>query len=185
LPRSGNRRNNAKPPKACFQMEVSCGGPVNGWTLFAVRKRKYPYTGQVEDYPQPKTYPCPQNSRLCRPTISEALGFNVPIPFAQLVDWIYDKAYRCVELFGDLVGLSATDGPARYDSIPCELFPFGTTGVDGDDYGYSYRSGDRIGRYPGYVVLTAPGSSNWAGGFLKRMRCRFLQSRCDPCRLGA
>jgi hypothetical protein len=106
----------------------------------ATRKRKNPFTGEMEDAPRPKTYLCPDGARPNQQNLSEALGFTVPAPFVDLVEWIYDQAAgdldQCTKVFGEFVGLSSADGSARYDSTPCELFPFGVTGVDGDHYGY-------------------------------------------------
>ncbi len=106
----------------------------------ATSKRKNPFTGELEDAPLPKTYLCPDGARPTQQNLSEALGFTVPAPFVDLVEWIYDQAGgdpdQCTKVFGEFVGLSSADGSARYDSTPCELFPFAVTGVDGDHYGY-------------------------------------------------
>lgn len=105
-----------------------------------MRKRKNPFTGEIEDYPPPKTYLCPDGKRPDRQSVSAALGFPVPTAFTDLVEWIYDQAdgdpYRCVEVFFERLGLATADESFRYDSTPCELFPFGHTCVDGDHYGY-------------------------------------------------
>jgi hypothetical protein len=105
-----------------------------------MRKRKNPLTGQVEDYPAPKTYLCPESGRPDRESVSAALGFTVPASFVDLVEWIYDQAkgdpYRSVDVFYERVGLGVADDFFRYDSTPCEFFPFGDTCVDGDHYGY-------------------------------------------------
>ena len=105
-----------------------------------MRIRKNPFTGQIEDHPPPKTYLCPEGTRPDRENVSAALGFPVPAPFVDLVEWIHDEAngdpYRCVEVFFERVGLRVADGSFRYDSTPCEVFPFGDTCVDGDHYGY-------------------------------------------------
>jgi hypothetical protein len=105
-----------------------------------MRTRKNPITEQVEPYPPPKNYLCPQGARPSRVTVSTALGFGVPAPFIDLVEWIYDQAdgdpYRCAEVFVERVGLWIADESYRYDSTPCELFPFGKTGVDGGHFGY-------------------------------------------------
>jgi hypothetical protein len=105
-----------------------------------MRTRWNPFTQKHEDYPPPQTYLCPPVGRPDRKTISDTLGVSSPVAFTRLVEWTYDKAqgdpYRCVEIFDEFVGLYPTDGSGRYESTPCELFPFGRTGVDGDHYGY-------------------------------------------------
>lgn len=105
-----------------------------------MRTRWNPFTQKLEDHPPPQTYLCPPAGRPDRKTISDALGVSAPVAFTRLVEWIYDKAlgdpYRCVEMFVEFVGLCPADGTGRYESTPCELFPFGHTGVDGDHYGY-------------------------------------------------
>jgi hypothetical protein len=121
--------------------------------LYAMRKRKNPFTGKVEDYPPPQTYLCPKGTRPDRQTISAAVGFPVPAPFADLVAWIFDEAkgdpYRCVEVFGERVGLGVADRSSRYESTPPELFPFGHTGVDGDHYGYLVHAPElQVDDYP-------------------------------------
>lgn len=111
-----------------------------------------PATGEPEAAPRtslpPRTFLCPPGSRPSRNTISQELEFNVPLAFAQLVEWIYDKAngdpFDCDELFSNFVGLYATDTSARYDSTPCELFPFASAGVDGVHYGYLVHAPELI-----------------------------------------
>lgn len=105
-----------------------------------MRKRFNPFTRQIEDFPPPQTYLCPDGARPDRQSISAALGLLVPPPFVDLVQWIYDEAngdpYRCAEFFNERIGLAVADESFRYESTPCELFPFGHTCVDGDHYGY-------------------------------------------------
>lgn len=105
-----------------------------------MRTRRNPFTGELEDYPPPQTFLCPIGSRPNRETVSKALGFNAPKAFVELAQHIYKKAegdpYRCVELFGESLGIGVADGPTIYDSAPCELFPIGYPGVDGVHFGY-------------------------------------------------
>jgi hypothetical protein len=105
-----------------------------------MRQRINPFTGELEDDPPPTTFLCPQKKRPDRKSISAKLGFRVPAEFVQLAEWIYDEAdgdpYRCCDEFGNVLGVSACDQSVRYDSTPCELFPFGWPGVDGVHYGY-------------------------------------------------
>jgi len=105
-----------------------------------MKTRRNPFTGELEDYPPPQTFLCPQDSRPSRETVSEALGFRAPQAFVEFAEHINKEArgdpYRCVDLFGESLGIGAADGPTVYDSAPCELFPIGYPGVDGVHFGY-------------------------------------------------
>lgn len=121
---------------------------------------------QLNDRPRPDSFLCPTNGRPDRRTISEALGFNVPLPFAQLVEWIYDESsgdpYRCDDYFTKFVGLYAADGRAHYAFTPCEMFPFAATGVDGAHYGYLVHAPELdVADYPvcGYCPIDSDGVS--------------------------
>jgi hypothetical protein len=105
-----------------------------------MRKIKNPFTGEMRDYPEPKTFLCPKSGPPTRETISRTLQFDAPKPLVDLARWIYDDAdgdpYKCSESFSEKFGIGSNGPKARYSTTPCELFPIGGTGCDGDHYGF-------------------------------------------------
>lgn len=88
----------------------------------------------------PMTYLAPKPGVPTRASLSSALGFKVPIRFADYVSQLFDFAggdpERCLAAFDATLGLFP-DGPdARYCGTPPELYPIGSTGCDGDHYGF-------------------------------------------------
>lgn len=102
---------------------------------------------------QPKTYLVPNGKRPDRDSLSAALGFRVPEAFVTFLEFVHDQAGgdpgRAIQIFEELTGLFPSGAKARYPSTPCELFPIGSTGVDGDHYGYLVHAPElEMGDYP-------------------------------------
>src|SRR5438105_3448690 len=88
----------------------------------------------------PSTYLAAKQGRPSRTSLSESLGFKVPTRFTEFVGRLYDFANGdpavCLDAFETALGLFPQGEDARYSGTPPELFPVGTTGCDGDHYGY-------------------------------------------------
>lgn len=88
----------------------------------------------------PTTYLTPKNRRPSRATLSKSLRFKVPSRFAKFVCQLYDFANGdralCLDAFDAALGLFPKGPDARYPATPPELFPVGSTGCDGDHYGF-------------------------------------------------
>ena len=87
------------------------------------------------------TYLTPSTGRPSRETLSHALGFKVPSCFAAYICQLYDftrgDPQACLDAFETTLGLCSPNGrDARYWGTPPELFPVGSTGCDGDHYGF-------------------------------------------------
>jgi hypothetical protein len=87
----------------------------------------------------PLTY-LTKDGRPSRASLSKSLGLKVPLRFAEFVGRVYDFAAGdpalCLEAFDAVLGLFPSGKEARYSGTPPELFPLGTTGCDGDHYGF-------------------------------------------------
>jgi hypothetical protein len=88
----------------------------------------------------PITYLTPKAGVPTRANLSQALDFNVPTRFADYVRQLFEfgdgDPNRCLEAFDATLGLFPSGRNARYWGTPPELFPVGTTGCDGDHYGF-------------------------------------------------
>ena len=86
------------------------------------------------------TYLTPPHGVPTRATLSQALDFRVPTGFADFVRQIFEFAdgdpERCLEAFDATLGLFPQGRNAHYWGTPPELFPVGSTGCDGDHYGF-------------------------------------------------
>lgn len=86
------------------------------------------------------TYLTPTSGTPSRASLSRELGFNVPARFADYVAQLFEFAdghpERCLEAFDATLGLFPEGRRARYQGTPPELFPVGSTGCDGDHYGF-------------------------------------------------
>jgi hypothetical protein len=87
-----------------------------------------------------RSYITPISGRPTRESISEAVGFRVPSNFAKFIGQIYDfgegEPRQCADLLSDILGVYPGGITCRYAGTPPELFPIGTTGCDGDHYGF-------------------------------------------------
>lgn len=97
-------------------------------------------TGQMEERPLPKTHLCPTKGRPTQKSISKTFGFQMPLSYVQLVEWIYDSAQgdpeACTELFAECFGVGVEDGVSGYESTPPELRTVSWPGVDGVHLGF-------------------------------------------------
>lgn len=88
----------------------------------------------------PSNYLTPTSGRPTRETISSALGFKVPLRFAEFVCQVYDLVggnyEKGIEAFDAALGICPGGPDDRYLGTPPELFPIGRTGCDGDHYGF-------------------------------------------------
>ncbi|MGI8979690.1 MAG: hypothetical protein ACR2FY_10720 [Pirellulaceae bacterium] len=88
----------------------------------------------------PVTYLTPAHGVPTRATLSQSLDFNVPKRFAdfarQLFEFTNGDPERCLDAFDATLGLFPSGRNARYCGTPPELFPIGSTGCDGDHYGF-------------------------------------------------
>lgn len=86
------------------------------------------------------TYLTPKSGAPSRAGLSRALDFKVPARFADYVFQIFEFAgghpERCLDAFQATLGLYPNGQKARYRGTPPELFPVGSTGCDGDHYGF-------------------------------------------------
>lgn len=87
-----------------------------------------------------RSYLTPISGRPTRESISEALRFRVPSNFAKFIGQLYDfgrgEPRPCADLLSDTLGVYPGGLTCRYGGTPPELFPIGTTGCDGDHYGF-------------------------------------------------
>lgn len=88
----------------------------------------------------PITYLTPKAGVPTRANLSQVLDFKVPSRFAVYVRQLYEFAggepERCLGAFDATLGLFPNGSSARYWGTPPELFPVGSTGCDGDHYGF-------------------------------------------------
>lgn len=88
----------------------------------------------------PPNYLTPTSGRPSRLTLSQDLGFNPPVRFAEYVGQLYDYGRgdpeACLNAFDSTLGIYPCGADARYSNTPPELFPVGRTGCDGDHYGF-------------------------------------------------
>ena len=92
----------------------------------------------------PQTYLTPESGRPTHASLSKALELEVPHRFARFVSDLYDYGNgdprRSLDAFDPSLGLYPNGPSARYDGTPPELFPIGSTGCDGDHYGFLLRA---------------------------------------------
>jgi hypothetical protein len=90
--------------------------------------------------PMPTTYLAPPTGVPTHASLSQSLDFNVPSRFAKYVRQLFEFAdgdhERCLDAFDVTLGLFPSGPNARYWGTPPELFPVGSTGCDGDHYGF-------------------------------------------------
>lgn len=87
-----------------------------------------------------QSYLTPPIGRPTRESISEALRFRVPSNFAKFIGQIYDFGNGdpevCNSALFETIGIFPCGQSAKYSSTPPELFPVGSTGCDGEHYGF-------------------------------------------------
>ena len=75
-----------------------------------------------------------------RESLSQELDFKVPTEFADFVRRVFEysdgSSERCLAAFLATLGIYPNGPDARYSGTPPELFPVGSTGCDGDHYGF-------------------------------------------------
>lgn len=87
-----------------------------------------------------RSYITPTTGRPTRESISEAVRFRVPSNFAKFIGQIYDFGKGdpevCNSALSETIGIFPCGQSAKYSSTPPELFPVGSTGCDGEHYGF-------------------------------------------------
>ncbi len=86
------------------------------------------------------TYLTPETGVPTRASLSRSLGFKVPSRFASFISQLFEfcdgDPKRCLDAFDATLGQFPSGPNSRYWGTPPELFPVGSTGCDGDHYGF-------------------------------------------------